>query len=158
MCELSRPCPPTWAAAHTTPANGLVLIGSRMPTAGSTIAQQLHFAHDGTYMLSADSAATEAEAKVYYPTNASLFSKTMWKTDLATGCNGGGYSALTPPSEAPLAISGERTAPTSRSPPLSTSPSTRGGQPDGINVTHYDNLAGYLVGQNFGPGSYNHGL
>ena len=69
-----------------------------MPTAGSTIANALHFAHDA--LLSADSAATEAEAKVYYPTNASLFSKTMWKTDLATGCNGGGYSALTPPSEA----------------------------------------------------------
>jgi hypothetical protein len=47
MCELSRPCPPTWAAAHTTPANGLVLIGSRMPTAGSTLANNctLHTTH-----------------------------------------------------------------------------------------------------------------
>ena len=102
------------------------------------------------------SAATEAEAKVY-PTNASLFSK----TDLATGCNGGGYSALTPPSEAPLAISGEWVDAYGTDITVSSFVYVSiyaGGQPDGINVTHYDNLAGYLVGQNFGPGSYNHGL
>jgi hypothetical protein len=97
-------------------------------------------------------ANTEAQALIY-PTVAGYD-----KNDVTSGCNNFPFSSLSKPTPAPLAIAGEwvdtkyQTDYTiSSTAYVSIYP---GAQPSLIHVTYYDNLAGYLVGQNFGPGNY----
>jgi hypothetical protein len=101
-------------------------------------------------------AATEADALVY-PTDSASYDK----GNLTHGCGGFGFSSLSPPPEAPLAIAGEWVD--SYGTDLTVSSSAyvsiySGAQPSVVHVTYYDNLAGYLIGQNYGPGSYYPGL
>lgn len=76
-----------------------------------------------------------------------------------TGCNGFPFSSLAPPPPAPLAIAGEWEDGWGTKIVASkyAFASTYGYEVSVIMVTHYDNAAGFLVGQNGGDGSYNPG-